>query len=167
MLYFSTFPVAFLYRQALELMLKAILIEYHGTYSKDPKRLLNANDRGHRLPAAYIIDLQDAIAGPKTGKPVIHVRPEKWAYLRDVLKDWQDNDPLGLALRYSIDKSAKELTNENLLSFNVERFSEGMEEALEILADIKDELDRLRDEPYRLRYEEFLRSEGNFSRTTH
>ena len=56
---FSTFPIAFLYRHAPELMLKAILIEHHETYSQKPELLLAAKVWGH-----YLTDRTSQNCGP-------------------------------------------------------------------------------------------------------
>ena len=58
-----------------------------------------------------------------------------------------------MAFRYSVDKKGRKPLTDPNLTFNVERFSQTMEEALEILTGLKDELDHMR-------YQDFLRSEG-------
>ena len=149
---FSTFPIAFLYRHALELMLKAILIEHHEKYSTNPNGLLK---RGHRLTNEYLKDLRyvvDNAGSLATGESVVHITPKQWSDLQNVLDEWQQHDPDGMAFRYSIDKRAKKALKNQTFTFDIERFSQLMEEALEILAGLKDELDRLR-------YQDVLRSE--------
>lgn len=77
---FSTFPTAFMYRHALELMLKAILVEHHEIYSQNPESLLDAKNRGHQLTNDYLTDLRSIVANAglfTTGEPVIQIRPEE------------------------------------------------------------------------------------------
>jgi hypothetical protein len=130
---FSAFPIVFLYRQALELMIKAILVEHHETYSADPKTLLDASDRGHKLPDVYVAELRSVVDRALVfadGEAVITVTDQEWSSLQNVLKDWRDQDPDGMAFRYSIDKKAKRpLTSPNL-TFNMEGFAQRMEEVL-------------------------------------
>ena len=54
---FSTFPIVYLYRHAMELLLKAIL-DHHRMYATKPELLLGAKDRGHRLTNDYLTELQ-------------------------------------------------------------------------------------------------------------
>ena len=148
---FSTFPIAFLYRHALELMLKSILIE-HDEKSK-PEDVLN---RGHNLLDIYLTKIRSLIdeAGVfTTGEPVVDITPEQWSHLRAVLKEWRERDPDGMAFRYSTDKKARKALTEQDFTFSMKQFSQGMDEALETLYHIKSELDHLR-------YQDFLRSEG-------
>ena len=155
---FSTFPIAFLYRHALELMLKAILVEHHEKYCEEPELVLDPKDRGHKLPNAYLTDLQSVVAKAglfTTGQAVIQISPEDWSHLQKVLEDWQKVDPDGMAFRYSFsleknknkEKKKEKKALKNLLhhtfTFDIQSFAAGMEKALQILRDLKDELDDL------------------------
>jgi len=154
---FTTFPIIFVYRQALELILKAILIEHHPMFSKKPELLLNSIDRGHKLPKKYLVDLRSVVdnAGVfDSGDPVVTITSQQWSHLENVLNEWQQNDPDGMAFRYSIDRKAKRPMTTQNSTFNMESFSKAMEEALEILAGLKRELDEIR-------YKDALQSEGS------
>lgn len=163
---FSIFPIAFLYRHALELMLKAILVEHHEMYSQKPELLLN---RGHKLvimlmpplaggaplPNEYMKELQSVVENAgvfTTGEPVTHISTADWSHVENALKDWDKHDPDGIAFRYGTNKKAKAL-KEPEVTFNIEHFAEAMEQALETLAELKCQLDNLR-------YQDVLRSEG-------
>jgi hypothetical protein len=156
---FSTFPIAFLFRHALELMLKAILIEHDERYSEDPQSLL---DRNHKLKGKgsngfdYLMDLRSVVSKAgvfEDGEPVVSITQEQWDCLQAVLDEWEKYDPDGFAFRYSIDKKAKKDLTHPDFTFDIGQFSQVMEEALEILASLKSELDQLR-------YQDVLKSEG-------
>ncbi len=150
---FSTFPIVFLYRHAMELMLKAVLIEHHEPFSRNPEKLLF---RGHKLKTEYLADLRSVVekAGVfTTGEPVLDITPEQWSQLQTVLVEWQQHDPDGMAFRYSCDKKARKALTTEDFTFNIEQFSQVMDETLETLDEIKSALDHLR-------YQDILSSEG-------
>ena len=146
---FSTFPIAYLYRHALELMLKAILVEHHPKYSSTPADIF---ERRHKFTDTYIDELKATIANVNAGEQMIDVTPDEWSHLEDIFRQWRDRDLDGMAFRYSVNlKNTKSLIDPDF-TFNVQRFSTAMEEVLEVLAGIKHELDSLK-------YSDFLRGE--------
>lgn len=150
---FSTFPIAFLYRHALELLLKSILVEHHEIYSEDPELLLNAKDRGHRLTTDYLKDLRAVVDKARTLGAVIEITASEWSEIETVLREWNQHDPDGMAFRYSIDKKAKKVLLGSDFTFDIEKFSESMENVLGVLAHLRAQL-------FHFWYQGFLRSEG-------
>jgi hypothetical protein len=134
---FSTFPIAFLYRHALELTLKSILIEHDGQYSKNPSLLLKNKAKGHELPAEYLREIRALVSAT----PDIDVPQESWSSLDAILAEWRDIDPDGMAFRYSIDKKAKKDYTNPDSTFEVVTLAQGMDDALEALFEVKKQLD--------------------------
>lgn len=129
---YSSFPIAYLYRHSLELLLKSILCSYHPRYRKEPAALLN--QRSHKFDR-YWGELRETIDGTPVDIP-----HEEWKQLEEVLKSWQKRDPDSMVFRYSVKKDGKTELMNPFFTFNVPALADAMETALEILTQLASEL---------------------------
>jgi hypothetical protein len=147
---FSVFPIAFLYRHALELMMKAILVEHGARVGYTAQAVLAM---GHRL--GWMPDqIQRAVVSFGVlvdGTPVIQVRDEDWKQLRAVVQDWNQEegdpdsftlgDPDSATFRYGVEKDARTARIRQDSTFDIRKFAQVMNSVLEFLAELKVEMD--------------------------
>ena len=93
---YGSFPIAFLYRHSLELLLKSILCRHHPTYRKDPAALFK---RGHKFDD-YLKELREMISATPLELP-----RDQWKHLEEVLDSWREKDAESFVFRYSVKKT--------------------------------------------------------------
>ena len=129
-------PILFLFRHAIELAIKAVLIN-----AGIPESAVFA--RGHDL-AKQLPDLQNV--ANRLGFPLT-------ASLEKTVRCWNDNDPDGMVARYPLDKKGKPMQLANEMRFQLRPFVETATEVLEELHEI------IRDQQYE-EYQRLLDHEG-------
>jgi hypothetical protein len=119
-------PILFLFRHAIELAIKAVLVN-----AGIPESTVFA--RGHDL-AKQLPDLQSIVDG--RGYPLT-------ASLENMVRCWKDNDQDGMVARYPLDKKGKPMQLANEMRFQLRPFVETatavLEELYEILRDQESE----------------------------
>ena len=134
----DAYPVAFLYRHALELAIKSILVENTPLHSHCEADILK---RGHNLKD-QIQDLQTVLTNRSA-----ELEGFKFSELVAVVDDWDKYDPDSYAFRYSVKKDAvtpasSAIAVEEEFRFDLLKFAETMDRTLDYLFSAKTEIDR-------------------------
>ena len=126
---YDCFPVAFLYRHALELAVKSLLVQYQNATGIPTEDVLK---RGHRLSqlipylrrlkAAFQMTFERVEAGRMT-----------LAGLEQVLLEWDRYDANAETFRYSMRKSGEPTLPADDFMIDLERFSATMDAALNFI----------------------------------
>lgn len=129
---YTYYPVAQLYRHALELYLKAT-VALTSDSSDDHKRVLASS---HNLRTAF-----NRVCEHLSGKKC--VMEDKASWVKDlrgiewVIDEWHRVDPSGMAFRYTIHKETLgNLVDEAKSSFDLHVFASNMDAALKVLRDL-------------------------------
>lgn len=120
------YPIVFLYRQHLELILKSII--------KSARNLLQTEEQGH--PTHHKIkDLWPLAKGLR--KKVWNENPPvEFEFIDHVIAEYSKYDPDSMAFRYPENKQGTK-PNENIKHINTRHLAENIEKASEILWDIQ------------------------------
>jgi hypothetical protein len=132
----AAFPMAFLYRHALELTIKAILVGQGPITGKCEDEVLKIS---HRL-APHTKDLRKVVEHHR----LIDGCDYHFRDLEKLIKEWEALDPDGMALRYSVKKDGNTASNERLEKVRIDAvgLSRDMDRALNFLFECLDEIDR-------------------------
>ena len=122
-------PCAFLYRHAIEVTIKSLLVEFGSDFNIQKRQVLK---RGHNL-LAQLDDLN--VVAKSVGLAASSMLVKR-------IEELQKFDPLSFHSRYPESKEGKRLLSEEAASISFEVLSAGAEEVLDELMNIGMELDR-------------------------
>ncbi len=141
---YDAYPVAFLYRHALETVIKSILVESAPIHGTSDEAVFN---RGHDL-AKQLQDLH--LVFDKFS--VLEIDGYRFDELKTVVGEWGAYDPDSFAFRYFVKKDGQTPSSSQMSSqsqegkfrFNLMRFAETMDSALDYLFNAKKRIDKER-----------------------
>jgi len=132
----AAFPMAFLYRHALELAIKSILVGEGPITGKCEDDVLKI---GHRL-TPHTGDLRKVLEHHS----LLDAFGYQFRALETLIKEWETLDPDAMALRYSVKKDGNTASNERLEKVRIDAvgLSRDMDGALNYLFDCLSEIHR-------------------------
>jgi len=129
---YNAYPVAFLYRHALELGVKSLLAKYR---DEDGQLVKDILDHSHKL-GKHIDDLQYL----RRRHPHAFEPDRAFDALIALLKEWDRNDPRGIMFRYGTKKDGETRVLPEGYELDIGHFATTMDEAIEYLLNVEQKI---------------------------